>query len=161
VFLNGMSFSKLAARIYDVDKKLLRFKIDPSEGPTNEWAAVLGRPDFNSRAIQVSLGYKGEAAAFPSRIQKPLQLQIINVAWLWIWVVVFALLVAVFGLCVTQSNIIRDGSPLGFEPGKKTSGTFSLSKWQGAWWFFVILSTYLFIGLVTGQFASSINSTAL
>jgi hypothetical protein len=32
---------------------------------------------------------------------------------------------------------------------------------QGAWWFFFILASYLLIGIVTGDFSNSINSTAL
>src|SRR5262249_38642400 len=84
-----------------------------------------------------------------------------DIPGLIMWAVVFLLLLGAFALCAARTNVIRDGSPTEFAPGKTALGTFSLSKTQGAWWFFVILSTYLFIGLVTGQFASSINSTAL
>ena len=40
-------------------------------------------------------------------------------------------------------------------------GAYSLSKVQGAWWFFIILACYLLIGIVTGDFSNSINSTAV
>jgi hypothetical protein len=160
VFLNGVAV-KLAPNAYDAEQKLVRFKFDPSEGPASAWAVILGRPDFKLRPVRVSLGYDGEAAAFTSTIEKPLQLQIIDLFRFGFWLVVFVLLLIAFWLFARQSNIIRDGSPTEFEPGKPTLGTFSLSKWQGAWWFFVILSTYLLIGLVTGQFFSSLNSTAI
>ena len=40
-------------------------------------------------------------------------------------------------------------------------GAYLLSKTQGAWWFFIVLAAYLFIGIITGDFTSSLNSTAL
>ena len=32
---------------------------------------------------------------------------------------------------------------------------------QGAWWFFIIIAAYLFIGTITSDFSNSVNSTAL
>jgi hypothetical protein len=64
----------------------------------------------------------------------------------------------VFGWCVKRTNIIRDGNP---RTPQQQEGTYSLSKSQGAVWFFVIVAAYLLIGMVTGDWASSINSTAL
>jgi hypothetical protein len=160
VYLNGIPFSKLAPYVYDSGQNLVRFEFKPYPVPDSTWATILGRPDFDSRPVQISLGLEGEAP-FKYGIAKQPQLQILDIPWLLIWAVVFLLLLAAFLLCAARTNIIRDGSPLEFASGKAPLGTFSLAKWQGAWWFFVILSTYLFIGLVTGQFSSSINSTAL
>ena len=38
---------------------------------------------------------------------------------------------------------------------------YSIGRTQAAWWLFIILAAYILIGLVTGNFATSINSTAL
>jgi len=66
----------------------------------------------------------------------------------------------IFFVSARKSNIIRDGSPIvGDVPG--VSGTYSLSKSQGAWWFFIIIAAYLLIGIVTGDFSNSMNSTAI
>jgi hypothetical protein len=82
----------------------------------------------------------------------------------------FAVLFGGFLWCARNTDIILDGNPttaanppLGAHPPGEAGlrGTYSLSKFQGAWWLFVILAAYLFIGIVTGDFRNSINSTAL
>ena len=68
-------------------------------------------------------------------------------------------MVAAFWGLVFKSNILRNGNPSVVTAGSR--GTYSLSKIQGAVWFFVIVAAYLFIGLVTGDYLNSINGTAL
>jgi hypothetical protein len=83
----------------------------------------------------------------------------VPVAWGSAWLVIFLVLLVAFVVCALRTNIIRDGQP---EPGAPDwRGTYSLSRTQAAWWFFVVLASYLFIGLVTGDFNNSFNGTAL
>jgi hypothetical protein len=73
------------------------------------------------------------------------------------WGVVFIMMLAIFWSLAQYTNILRDPAPA----IEGESGPFSLSRTQGALWFFIIVAAYLFIGIVTGDFSDSINSTAL
>jgi hypothetical protein len=60
---------------------------------------------------------------------------------------------------VRHTTILRDGTSES-ESGAP-NGLYSLSRAQAAWWFFFVVTAYLLIGLVTGDFLNSINGTAL
>ena len=45
--------------------------------------------------------------------------------------------------------------------GQGESKPFSLARTQAAWWFFLVLASYLFIGIITGDFSSTITTTVL
>jgi len=80
-------------------------------------------------------------------------------SWFVLWLAIFFVLLALFFYCILKTNILRD--PVIDPDIPETVGTFSLARTQAAWWFFFILSSYLFIGIVTGDFFTSLNGTAL
>jgi hypothetical protein len=137
----------------------LLFELRRTETSRTAWTAILGRPFSKEPAIEVSAGFEDQFPLKPSSSRLPtLLLDRTPAIWIGIWGALFAGALAVFGWCVKRTNIIRDGSPL--TPNAQ-EGTYSLSKSQGAVWFFVIVAAYLLIGMVTGDWTSSINSTAL
>lgn len=126
------------------------------------WRPVLGAPPWpwRDRLVAVSIGVEGQPALGPAGASLPLvQLNLLR-NWYFVgWGVIFIAMLAVFLLLVLRSNILRNGNPTVVTAGSK--GTCSLSKCQGALWFFIIVAAYLFIGLVTGDYLDSINGTAL
>jgi hypothetical protein len=161
LFLNDMPISSLLPYPpTNPNDNVLRFVLRLTDQSKQAWASVLGRPGFSARDVKISVGFEDQ---FPlkatNNVLPVLHLNIIPGWWFALWGVIFVAMVAVFLISAHMSNIIRDGSPL--DPDAKVSGTFSLAKTQGAWWFFVIMAAYLFIGIITGDFSNSINSTAL
>jgi hypothetical protein len=141
--------------------KVLNFVLSRTEASKPGWTTILGRPSFDTRDIEVSVGFEDQFPLKPTSAKLPhLNLDIIPTGWFILWCFIFVGMVVLFFISARRSNIIRDGNPIADDvPG--VSGTYSLSKSQGAWWFFVIIATYLLIGIVTGDFSNSINSTAL
>jgi hypothetical protein len=123
------------------------------------WSALLGRPDFGRRKMTASLGFEDQAPldSDPAAI---LEVKILPTLWLAIWGGLFILMLAIFLCCAKHTNIIRGGAPQANAPAG-AQPPYSLSKSQGALWFFIILAAYLLIGMVTGDFSSSLNGTAL
>ena len=139
----------------------LSFVLRVNDGSQASWVPILGRPSTAARDITVSVGLEDQYPLPPSP-GKPLpqlKLDILGNGYFYGWIGLFLFLLVVFLVCAYCTNVIRDGNPT--EPAIRARGTFSLSKSQGAWWFFIILAAYLLIGLVTGDFFNSINSTAL
>jgi hypothetical protein len=162
LFLNGHPIKSLTPYPpTNPSEKILNFVLSRPEESKPAWTTILGRPGFETRDIEVSVGFEDQFPLKPTSVTLPrLKLDIIPSGWFILWCFIFLGMVAVFFISARRSNIIRDGNPItGDVPG--VSGTYSLSKSQGAWWFFVIIAAYLLIGIVTGDFSNSINSTAI
>ena len=116
------------------------------------WHKLLGSPDIGTtKPVAVSLGL---ADGYPLPSDARMTLRSLPPLWFSIWAVLFAGgLIAFFWLART-SNLIRGGTPA-------HGRAFSMARSQAAWWFFLILGAYLLIGLTTGDYTNSLNSTAL
>ena len=137
----------------------LNFVLAVTDSARASWTPILGRPCCEAKDIEVSVGVENEYPLPPTagkRLPK-FKLDVLGNRWFVIWVIVFAVMVGIFAWCVGCTNILRNGNPRVWAGGR--GGTFSLSKCQGAFWFFIILAAYLLIGIVTGDY--SINSTAV
>ncbi len=162
LFLNGHPIKSLTPYPPNDPNKdgVLQFTLR-TETSRLSWTPILGRPGLDPREMKVSVGFQD---GFPLKGTngKPLpvlELDIINNGWFVMWILFFLIMVVVFLYCAWRTNIIRNGDPT--EGSAQALGTYSLSKTQGAWWFFVIVASYLLIGIVAGDFSSSINNTAL
>lgn len=157
LFLDGRPAKKLAREpLSDPRAGIAKFTLKISPDSRETWANVLGRPSFGPRPTPVSVGIQDRP---PIRSSQVLQLDVLPIYWFVAWVVIFLGLVIAFVWCAFSTNIIRDGQSDPAAP--QWSGPYSLSRTQAAWWFFVVLASYLLIGLVTGDFAGSLNGTAL
>jgi len=162
LFLNGHPIKSLTPYPpANPGDKVLNFVLSRTEASKSAWTAILGRPSFDTRDIEVSVGFEDQFPLKPTGAKLPLlNLDIIPTSWFILWCLIFVGMVVLFFISARRSNIIRDGNPIA-DDAPDISGTYSLSKSQGAWWFFVIIAAYLLIGIVTGDFSNSINSTAL
>ena len=119
------------------------------------WTHLLGRPSFDPRTLSVSVGLQNE---YPIHSERTVMLQTIPPGWFWAWTVLLVLLVCIFLALAVRSDVLRD---LGPQPASNNRKPYSLAKMQAAWWFFLILASYLFIGLVTGDYGATITGTVL
>jgi hypothetical protein len=157
LYVNGQATGNILAGLTGPQNNTLVFFLRQA-GATHEfWNLLLGRPDFDQREIRIGVGIEGQTP-LPIGDQN-LHLTVFPVFAVGFWALVFALLAAGFFALARKSTILRDQL---LDPDSAGQlGAYSLSKLQGAWWFFVILAMYLLIGIVTGDFSNSINSTAL
>jgi hypothetical protein len=162
LFLDGHALKSLTAHVPSNPRgKFLTFELRPTEDSRAAWNAILGKPTFGERDVRVSVGFEDDFALKGVDSKLPvLKLDIISTKSFTLWCVIFALMLFVFVRLVRESNIIRDGAPIA-DGEQQATGTYSLSKSQGALWFFIIVAAYLLIGIVTGDFSGSINSTAV
>ena len=107
-------------------------------------------------AFPVSVGVLGQPA-----IASDVKLVVDRVPtnWFLLWLAIFGALLGLFFYCIRKTTILRD--PVVDPSNPETMGTYSLARTQAAWWFFFILASYLLIGIVTGDFFTSLNGTAL
>ena len=147
----------------------LRFdlkKLDEADSVATEnrsaWKALLAGVKTSSRRTSVNVGVEGKPICFG---QAWFELRIYP-KYMWYVYGALGVLLLIFLWLARSSAIVRDSSPFcGDEPAKtnrswvrylgvgeaKSTCSFSLARCQMAWWFFIVVGSYLFIWLVTGD----------
>jgi hypothetical protein len=133
----------------------LHFQLDRNETSREVWTHLLGQPSFAPRLIPVSVGLEDEYAV-PS--DQAVLFDVIPHLWFAVWSGVLLVLFVAFWFLAAKSDILRDPGPKSYSGARKR---YSLARTQAAVWFFLILASYLFIGLITGDYGSTITSTVL
>jgi hypothetical protein len=128
------------------DARAFTFRLTRTAENTDLWRDILHDP-FDGRAARISLsvGASGDRPLLFGRPVAPLELQ---KAFVSIEGAVSAavFLIALLLLFRYRSDMLRNGPAVG---GKKQA--FSLGRSQMAWWFVVILGSYIVIWLITGD----------
>jgi hypothetical protein len=138
----------------DPENGILMFPLRRSEASRDLWTFLLGRPTWDDRPVKVSVGLDN-LYAVPSDFV--VDLRVIPRKWFFFWLALFLIFGAGFLVLARRSNLLRDPAPT---PGGARQ-PYSLSRTQAAWWFFLVLGSYLLIGMITGDFSTTITSTVL
>ena len=141
----------------DPTGNMLNFPLKRTEKSRDVWTYLLGKPRFDLNPTTVSVGLEDEYAV-PSDKAGTLSLKTIPTPWFIFWLIIFLALFAAFILLAKKTNLLRDVGP---EPGGADRKPYSLARTQAAWWFFIVLASYLFIGMITGDFSTTITGTVL
>lgn len=159
LYLDGRPLKNLAAYLSaPASQGVLRFALTRSEDSRDSWAQLLGQPYSHLRPTGVSVGLQG-VSPVPSEVSEgQFSLVVFSSGWLLAWLVVFLAILIGFFFLASRSDLIRD---MGVQPPDGARRPFSLARTQMAWWFFLVLGTYLLIGILTGDFATSVTSSVL
>lgn len=139
----------------DPENKLLVFPLKRTESAREVWTFILGEPKWSLRNTGISVGLEDEFAVTSTA---SIELEAVPHGWFIFWAILFALLVIGFLALAVKSDVLRDSGP---PPPGGARKAYSLARVQGAWWFFIILASYLLIGMITGDFSTSITGTVL
>ena len=119
------------------------------------WVGVLGAPTEPHRTVEVSVGLSN-GFAVPSSAK--LSFVVVPVRAFLFWCAMLVGAILLFWLLAVRSDMLRDPAA---QPPAGTRRAYSMARVQAAWWFFVVLGCYLFVGVVTGDFFDSIGGGAL
>lgn len=133
----------------------LSFPLKRTEQSRDVWTYLLGEPSWPPRDTRVSVGLADKFAVQSDQIIK---LVVIPHGWFIFWFFLLLGLIALFVILGLKSDLLRDSVQV---IGQGERKPFSLARTQAAWWFFLVLASYLFIGMITGDFSSTITTTVL
>jgi hypothetical protein len=133
----------------DLESGTLTFILDRNDQNRTLWQPYLYAPLFDPEvAIHVSVGIRGErplprvaGANLIMRLQK------LYVDWTtWVWTAFLVLFVVLLCAAAVYTDMLRQGPRVNgvLQP-------YNLGRSQMAWWFFLIVISYSFIWLVTGD----------
>ena len=121
------------------------------------WADLLGfssdpREWHTTRHVNVSVGL---ANSYPVSTNGSLQLIRFRTIRLPFWLIFMGACIWILFWLARKHNLLRDRAPVLWKQRKP----YSLSAVQAAWWFVLILASFIFIWLITGHY--DFSSTAL
>jgi hypothetical protein len=137
-------------------ERILHFTLKSTDSSRAAWADLLGSPAQSTLSTTVSVGLPDGYAFFSSAPK--IELVVLPPGrFLW-WALIYGAMLISFFVLAAKSDVLRDVGP---PPGGGARRPFSLARTQAAWWFFIVLGSYLFIGLVTRNVVSSITGSVL
>lgn len=148
LFVEGMDTGNAPVGV-DLESGTLTFVLDRTEDNRQLWRPFLYDPLFDPEvSVHLSVGIRGErplprvpGANLTIRIRK------LFVDWTtWAWLGLMVLLAAIIILSAVRTDMLRDRAS--FEGVKPP---YSLGRAQMAWWFFLVVLSFSFIWLVTGD----------
>lgn len=145
LFLDTLPLRKMPPESCNQYEGTVRYLLDRvPDGNDEEWHRLLGSPNGFDRKVRLGVGaddqfaYPTDVTAFP--------LLVIPAGRFYIFLVLFALLLFSFIQLCRKSSMIRASTTAG--PGMPP---YSLSRFQMAWWFFLVIAGYVFVWLITWE----------
>jgi hypothetical protein len=160
LFLDGRQMTDLTPNPKsDPERNTLFFELKRTEVSREVWTYLLGKPRFTPRPVEVSVGLvDGYAMPGAGGTGRMVMLDVIHKGWLTTWAAVILFLLFCGLRLGSKSDMLRDSGP---PPASGLRKSFSLARVQLATWTFLILASYLFIGLITGDYTTSITDSVL
>lgn len=156
LFLDQVEISKLRPFLVDRELGQLHFRLTRDADSRVAWQDFLSRPKKDIILVNASVGPEGKA---PLKDPKPFSFRVYSKPLLNTGVILFVAAIIGFLIAAKTTSIIRDSGPPNPVGGPRKR-PYSLARAQVAWWFFIILGSFLFIGLVTWDL-DTITSSSL
>jgi len=155
LFVDGRVFKDVYPVSIGADN--LVYKLQRTSGAMDAWNGVLGSPRLEEiKPVVISVGYPDQEPLklgdkfrdADGRNNPNLKLIVYRTGWAW---VAFLVLIAtgILFLKYGRKNLLRDSGPPNPEGGKLRP--YSLAKVQMAWWFFIVIGSFLLIYVITGE----------
>jgi hypothetical protein len=133
----------------DLEAGTLTFALERNQKNEKLWRPFLYDPLFDSEVgLRISVGLRGERALprVPGA-NMTVQLHKVYVDWvIALWLAILFLVMAGVVACALYTDMLREGHSV---DGARRP--YSLGRTQMAWWFFLIVISYNYIWLVTGD----------
>jgi len=145
LFLNGMALKGLKPESCDALSGHVRYRLERTADNDSVWHDLLGRPRGFAYPVSVSVG-KDTSFSVTSTVTD-FELEVIPKQQFYAYVILLiAALVFFIHLC-RKTSLIRNSAP-GVPPDKQS---YSLSQFQMAFWFFLVIAAYVFIWLICDE----------
>ena len=142
----------------------LKFLLERTEANDKTWNTILGYPEvgkeFFKLGVSISIGLTGQTC-IPTAISTtapntPFQFVRIYSNWFWFCLIIVLAYYIVLFTYAKKTPMLRDApadlTPLGIPGVAAGNAPFSLGKVQMAFWFSIVVTSYLFIWLITDNY---------
>lgn len=161
LFINGRVINGIEPISGAPDREAgkLEYRLDRNTENDRIWADILGAPTLEqglfTKPVKVSVGLENEYAIETKTNEA--NFNIIRIHRGWFWICFFGLAVYLFLLIILikKRGLLRDRgidlSPVGITDNGQPR-TYSLGRFQMAFWFTLVIASFLFIWLITDAY---------
>lgn len=155
LFLNTIEVKKLHPVGFDPSKGELTFRLNRTPESKDVWSDLLASQTGPTRNVKVSVGPEGK---LPISSEQTLTLYIYG-ARLYVAIAASLIALVLLVLLARKTSILRDSEPLELPPGQVQP--YSLARAQAAWWLLIVCGSFVFLRVVTGDFANLTSSSVM
>ena len=160
LYLDGHALWNVRSEPVDMEKNKLEFLLERADTSRAAWVALLGSPAHRTKSVRVGIGYDSRHELGTVNPARPPTVSFVVLGgWRLFWgFAVIGVLLVMFVILAFKSTIIRDSGPP--KPENNGMRPFSLARFQMAVWFFLILTAFVFLWIITGS-VDTLNAQAL
>jgi hypothetical protein len=145
LFIDSMAVKGLQPHSCDLKSGHVRYKLLRTRQSQDVWRTLLGSPSGYVRPVSISVG-SNEQFSIPTAVTS-FELELIPRGKLFTFFGVTLVGLGLFVWLCRNRGLIRSGSP-GVAPLKQP---YNLSQFQMAFWFFLVVVSYVFIWLINDE----------
>jgi hypothetical protein len=153
LFLNGRPLTGDGPEVILPEENTLQFHMSRAEGSDDLWEDLLGSPTGFVREVKASVGL---ANGYPLEGAQPFELIVIQEGWFWGCSILLAI-VALSTIYLAQRTSLLRNSCAKRDDNKLPP--YSLGRTQMAFWFLLVVTSFLLIWLITGEYDAITSST--
>jgi len=145
LYVNG-SDTNIRSEAVDLEGDSMQFHLERTAENKKLWSALLRQPfRYETRyGVRASIGTDhGEAAPSDAKFNL---LVVVWTNWSKAWLILLFVFVILLVWLSWKYELLRDGPSI-----EKVKQPYSLGRCQMAWWFFLIIASYVFIWLICGD----------
>jgi hypothetical protein len=154
MFLDGRPLTGEYPEVIFPEEQLVQFQLSRSGGNEDLWGDLLGEPTGFTRPVQVSVGLEN---GYPLQGAQTLEFIVIHQWGFWSCFLLVAVVLLSIVYLGHRTSLLRASGP------KRTDNKlhqYSMGRVQMAFWFVLVVTSFLLIWLITGEY-STISSSAL
>jgi hypothetical protein len=151
-----------AELVGDRTSNVLEFNLERTDKSKQAWLPLLGSPRHSIRKVKLSVGYadKEQIPAVDPTSHPTLNLRVFHFTWFVACTIGFVILLGLFIWLARSSALLRDSTLVDLTDTRKQK-PYSLARVQMAVWFFLVLSSLLFINLITDDYNTVTDQTLM
>jgi hypothetical protein len=153
LFLNGRPLVGEYPEVILPDEQLVQFHLNRRAGNEDLWGDLLGQPRGFVKPINVSVGLEN---GYPLEGAQKLDLVVVHEAGFWSCLVLLLILLLSTIYLGRRTPLLRSSSA---RRDDNKLYPYSLGRTQMAFWFILVVSSFLLIWLITGEYGTITSST--
>lgn len=153
LYLGGHKLTKSSPTLASIHEEYVNFHLDIEPEDRDAWVRILYEARQSAdHKIPLSIGSKDNMQAFDSKVDLALM---VYPHYTYLIVGLLIALLAATVILSVRTDLLRDGTSAPPLPARLP---YNLGRVQMAFWFYLVITSYLYVWLVTGEYNTVTNS---
>jgi len=154
LYLAGHKLANNNPTLASLQQEYLKFHLEIEPEDRDAWVQILYEArQAGDQKIPLSIGWKDSRQAFDSKVDLAL---IVYPRYTFVVVGLLVVLLAATWLLSVRTDLLRDGTNAPEPPARLP---YNLGRVQMAFWFYLVITAYLYVWMITGEYNTMTNST--